>query len=289
MPDGQPWPRISIVTPSYNQGQFIEETIRSVLLQGYPDLEYIIVDGASTDCSVDIIRRYEPWLAHWESEPDRGQSHAINKGLDRTTGSVAAYLNSDDLYLPGALHHVGECALKSDFDVLVGRRLPQFRAKSFLVRYVWWQHVVFGSFSPVHVFSGRRGADIPQECVFWNFDRFRGLRLDESYHFCMDQWLWACLFSDARVTYTSKQLGFFRYHQESKSARLAEVNRAEWTRWLDQFSQYAGGISPQQRRRILIRHFLHSVPAFFVRAFRSYVYSYHHPRYLPNASLGSEA
>ncbi len=102
-PGGSPWPRISIVTPSYNQGQFIEEAIRSVLLQGYPDLEYIIIDGGSTDGAVDIIRRYEPWLAYWVSEPDRGQSHAINKGLARSTGKYFNWHNSDDVLTPGSL------------------------------------------------------------------------------------------------------------------------------------------------------------------------------------------
>ena len=102
MSDGSLWPRISIVTPSYNQGQFIEETIRSVLLQGYPDLEYIVIDGGSTDESADIIRKYEPWLAYWVSERDRGQSHAINKGFQRATGDLITFQNSDDVYLEGA-------------------------------------------------------------------------------------------------------------------------------------------------------------------------------------------
>jgi glycosyltransferase involved in cell wall biosynthesis len=101
-----PWPRVSIVTPSYNQGQFIEETIRSILLQGYPDLEYIIIDGGSTDNTLDVIRQYEQWTAYWVSEPDRGQSHAINKGFERATGAIISWLNSDDLFYPGAFRAI---------------------------------------------------------------------------------------------------------------------------------------------------------------------------------------
>jgi glycosyltransferase involved in cell wall biosynthesis len=104
MPDGSPWPRISIVMPSYNQGQFIQETIRSVLLQGYPDIEFIIMDGGSSDDSVEIIKKYSQWLAHWVSEPDRGQSHAINKGIQRASGEILFWINSDDLCLPEAFH-----------------------------------------------------------------------------------------------------------------------------------------------------------------------------------------
>jgi glycosyltransferase involved in cell wall biosynthesis len=106
MPNGAPWPRISIVTPSLNQGLFIEETIRSVLLQGYPDLEYIVIDGGSTDDSVEIIKKYERWLTFWVSERDRGQSHAINKGFSKASGEIYSWLNSDDYLMQNALRNV---------------------------------------------------------------------------------------------------------------------------------------------------------------------------------------
>nr|WP_290224465.1 glycosyltransferase family 2 protein [Trichocoleus desertorum] len=107
LPDGFEWPLISIVTPSYNQGQYIEETIRSVLLQGYPNLEFIIIDGTSTDNSVEIIRKYESWLTYWVSEPDKGQSDAIQKGFSLCTGVIWNWLNSDDLLEPNALQTIG--------------------------------------------------------------------------------------------------------------------------------------------------------------------------------------
>ncbi len=103
MPDESPWPKITVVTPSYNQGQFLEETIRSVLLQGYPDLEYIVIDGGSSDNSVAIIKKYERWLTYWESQPDRGQCHAVNKGWAKAKPGIWAWLNSDDTYFPGTL------------------------------------------------------------------------------------------------------------------------------------------------------------------------------------------
>lgn len=106
MPDGRDWPRVSIVTPSYNQARFIEETIRSVLLQGYPSLEYIIMDGGSTDGSVETIRRYENRLAYWSSEPDRGAAAALNKGFRHATGEILGFLNTDDFLLPGCLPRI---------------------------------------------------------------------------------------------------------------------------------------------------------------------------------------
>jgi glycosyltransferase involved in cell wall biosynthesis len=100
------WPSITVVTPSFNQGRFIEGTIRSVLLQGYPALEYFVLDGGSTDGAREVIERYAPWISWWRSEKDAGQSDAINAGFARATGRVIAWLNSDDRYLPGTLHSV---------------------------------------------------------------------------------------------------------------------------------------------------------------------------------------
>ena len=101
-----PWPRITIITPSYNQGEFIEDTVKSVLNQDYPNLEYFVVDGGSTDNTLDVIKKYAHRLDWWVSEPDRGQSHAINKGLARATGEIINWINSDDLLFPGALKHI---------------------------------------------------------------------------------------------------------------------------------------------------------------------------------------
>jgi len=107
-PDAGPRPRITIVTPSMNQARFLEETIRSVLLQGYPDLEYMVLDGGSKDGSAKVIQRYEKWLTYWTTQPDHGQADAVNSGWRRATGDILAYINSDDTYCPEALRLVAE-------------------------------------------------------------------------------------------------------------------------------------------------------------------------------------
>lgn len=112
--------KISVITPSYNQGQYLEETIQSVLNQKYPNLEYIIMDGGSTDNSVEIIKKYESQLVHWESKPDGGQSDAINKGFNMATGDILAWLNSDDYYLPDTLHQVSDLFSGDELKIVFG-------------------------------------------------------------------------------------------------------------------------------------------------------------------------
>lgn len=114
------YPRISIITPSFNQAEYIEQTICSVLDQDYPNLEFIVIDGGSTDRSADIIKKYSKYLSYWISEPDEGQSHAINKGYLKATGDVINWLNSDDYYEPGALHNIGKAFEDPSVNVYCG-------------------------------------------------------------------------------------------------------------------------------------------------------------------------
>jgi glycosyltransferase involved in cell wall biosynthesis len=178
-PDGTPWPRISIVTPSYNQGQFIEETIRSVLLQGYPDLEYIIMDGASSDESADIIKKYAPWLAHWESGRDKGQADAINKGFRKTSGRILNWLNSDDTLQPRGLWCVASIdAEVPEADLIAGARLLKcVEGFGYYAQTSWlsaWREYQLGF------------ADFPQEATFFSrrvWDQVGGVEEAMRYHF----------------------------------------------------------------------------------------------------------
>lgn len=120
MPSGKPWPKISVVTVTFNQAAYIEETIRSILWQGYPNLEYIVFDGASTDNTLEILERYKSEIAYCISEPDKGQSNALNKGFARATGEILAWLNSDDCYLPGTLARVAIAFDSYKTDMVVG-------------------------------------------------------------------------------------------------------------------------------------------------------------------------
>ena len=118
--DGTFWPKLTIVTPSYNQGTFIEETIRSILLQNYPNLEYIVIDGGSSDQTVEILKKYSPWISYWRSEKDRGQGHAINLGFSLAAGDYYAWINSDDYYLAKVFHRIARTFINTRVKFIYG-------------------------------------------------------------------------------------------------------------------------------------------------------------------------
>lgn len=219
------WPKISIVTPSFNQGQFIEETIRSVLLQNYPNLEFIIADGGSTDETVSIIKKYVPWISSWSSAPDGGQVRALNKTFQRTSGTILNWLNSDDLLLPGALFTVAELFMQRDsVDLVSGARLQ--RSVTTRTEEVWmpwpkqWPMIVLGF--PL----------VPQEATFfsrrlWNV--FGGL--DPSLDYAFDGAFFSFALSRSKeIVLTAAPIGIMHAYSGQKSLRDDAVmakNRAQ--------------------------------------------------------------
>ncbi len=229
MPDGKPWPRISIVTPSYNQGQFIEETIRSVLLQSYPALEYIIIDGGSTDNTVEIIEKYSDRLTYWVSEPDRGQSQAINKGFSHATGDIFGWLNSDDFLLPGALGHVAR-SFNAGCDAVSGNCYYVDELGQRLRRSIPTEPTVEG-------FLQRYSNIVDQPSTFWSRSIWEQCGpLSETLHYCMDYHFFLKVAAVAKWTLCPHDISAFRRHDLQKTGTLAQ-NHCEKPVALDDFGQ----------------------------------------------------
>lgn len=210
-------PRITLVTPSFNQGRFIEQTIDSILSQNYPNLEYIVVDGGSSDGSVDVIRRYERHLTWWVSEADGGQTDAISKGFSRSSGLLLNWLNSDDLLRPGALMAVAECSMATGADLIVGEDLAfttdpaqpcahfQPAGHSFPDCLRFWD----GQFR------------YHQPCTFFSRRALLAAGgLDSSLHYVMDYDLYCRLLAlpECRVEFLSLPLSSFRLHADAKTS-----------------------------------------------------------------------
>lgn len=212
-------PKISIVTPSYNQGQYIEETILSVINQNYPNLEYIIIDGGSTDNTVETIQKYEQYITYWVSEPDHGQSHAINKGLEQCTGDVFNWLNSDDYYEPEALFKVGEAFTNPNTYVLAGkeRRVGE-RGE---------EVGVSGGTSIMASISETIGkCHIDQPSTFFRLSALEPLLpLDNSFHYLMDGEVWLrflLYWGQNNIQKSDEILVNFRLHQSSKTVSFSQ-------------------------------------------------------------------
>jgi len=209
-PDGTPWPRVTIVTPSFNQGQFVEQTIRSVLLQGYPNLEYIVMDGGSSDESVQILNRYAKWFSHFESKPDGGQVKAINAGFSMATGEILAWVNSDDGYLPNVLGTVAALVQgRNDSTFLYGNSLSLMENGSV-------QHVVSPRVHPAY--SVFYGTAYPQHSCFWTADIH--LPIWDELVCAIDYELWLRMLPHARhIKWVNKALAFASQHSKQKTSK----------------------------------------------------------------------
>lgn len=205
-------PKISIVTPNYNSGAFLGTTLRSVLDQQYPSLEYLVQDGGSTDESVSVLKQFETQLSGWISQPDNGQSHALNLGMQQTSGEILAYLNSDDLLLPGTLAYVADFfANHPEIDVVYGHRVLIDQDGHDIGRWILPPHD-----DQVLSFIN----SIPQETMFWRRSIWEkvGAAFDETLHFAMD-WDLILRFRSvgARFARLPRFLGAFRIHEDQKT------------------------------------------------------------------------
>ena len=254
------FPRISLVTPNYNGAQFLEATIRSVLCQGYPNLQYIVVDGASTDGSLDIIDRYRDHIAVVISEPDRGHGDALNKGFARADGQILAWLNSDDMYLPWTFHTVAEIftrfpnvrwieGLQSLWDAcgrLYGaHNAPPLNQYDYLLgRYEW----------------------IQQESVFWTRSLWEdaGSSIADDYKLMIDGELWSRFFLHSPLHRVEYLLAGFRLHAANRSHNKTLLHE-EMTRAIDTMRAAASpGVLGQARRFTRMQKWLEIIPSLTV-------------------------
>jgi hypothetical protein len=215
-------PKISIVTPSYNQSAFLERTLKSILDQSYPDLEYLVQDGGSIDGTVGVLKRYDDRLTGWASCADNGQAHAINIGFSKTSGEIMAWLNSDDVLLPGALFYVADYFSRNpDVDVVYGHRVLIDENDRDIGRWMMPQHrdqiISWADF-------------IPQETMFWRRRIWEkaGGQINESLHFAVD---WDLLLrfreAGARFARLPRFLGGFRIHSQQKTSAEESIGFQE--------------------------------------------------------------
>lgn len=234
-------PKISVITPSYNQAKYLEATIRSVLDQGYPNLEYIIIDGGSIDGSVEIIKRYSSQLAYWVSEPDRGQSHAINKGLQIATGEWVGWQNSDDIFYPGSFELLVQTASRSSlYDLIIGD-INLIEADSSVIRDMRYVRPTYNALLA-------EGMVLTNQAAFWQRALHERLGwLDESLHYGFDfEWFLRVLAHTDKSKHIPSVMGALRYHDETKTSQHQQ-------RFLDEYGNILAGREMQVWKKRLYR------------------------------------
>ncbi|MBV6641987.1 MAG: glycosyltransferase [Cyclobacteriaceae bacterium] len=224
-----PFPKISVVTPSFNQGQFLEQTILSVIGQNYPNLEYFIMDGGSEDRSVDIIKKYEDHLTFWQSKPDKGQADAINQGFKRATGDIFCWLNSDDYYQPGTFQRVAQLFGDGTDKILVGNCMHFFQDNN---------QPAFGSRVEKHSdFSILSYYDpIIQPSSFWSAKVWEQVgSLDEELHFVFDwQWFYRAWSIGIPFETCHDYFSCYRIHESHKSGSGGDKRQDEIYKFIRQ-------------------------------------------------------
>jgi len=222
------YPKISVVTPSFNQAAYLERTIRSVLDQGYPDLEYIVIDGGSTDGSVEIIRKYADRLAYWVSEPDEGQAQAINKGLQRATGEWVAWQNSDDVFCPGAFAQLAQMASRHpEADLIIGNMNLIDKDDQSLrdIKYV----------RPTYRALLAEGMVLTNQAAFWRRNLHAQIGyLDETLDCGFDyEWFLRVLNGHRVAAHVNACWGGLRLHEDTKTSKRQEVFDREYRKILE--------------------------------------------------------
>jgi glycosyltransferase involved in cell wall biosynthesis len=255
-------PLVSIVTPSYNQAQFLEETIQSVLSQDYAKIEYILVDGGSNDGSVEIVQKYQDRISWWVSEPDQGQTDAINKGFAHASGEILAWINSDDTYQPEA---VSACV-----NYLLDH--PEVGLVYGDANFIDGNGNVIGKFNAQQTSYQRLrrgGVYIPQQAAFWRAYLWRQVGpLDPSYYFAMDYDLWVRLARVTRIQYVQQHWANFRLHEDTKS--MSEDDRC-WPEMLRIHRRYGGS----WLSLIYVRYYLRRLLAPLINWRRQQLYKNH--------------
>jgi glycosyltransferase involved in cell wall biosynthesis len=210
---------ISIITPSYNQAKYLEQTIQSVLTQDYPRIEYIVIDGASTDGSVDIIKKYQNKLAYWVSEKDKGQAEAINKGFAKATGDIVAWLNSDDYYLPGAVSSAVKVFEQNPDVALVYGNMLAVNEHGKTFNTLTYKQLSLEDLLCFQI--------IGQPAVFMRRAALQKAGgLDPTFHFMLDHLLWIQIARQGKILHVDQLWAAARYHPEAKNrARAAEFGQ----------------------------------------------------------------